>query len=200
MQRLTRCNEGKTETMEHFLWTCKTNFIEEHNKSLLNQIWDFIPSSIKGILKPEIIPSEINIFLELATIWVLSDKCHGNAINKTGQIIKFFYNTRPEIILYQSLHGNIRNTTNTRNVNETLMVGQTIQVQDVLNYEDPRTNNQGTIHGNANYDEPRVLEQSIQVQGETNYEDPRTDNQGTIHGYANYGETTDDWASNSGPG
>ena len=161
----------------------------------------------------------------MATLWVLSDKCHGNAINITGQIIKNFYNSRPEIILYQSLNGNIRNIRirNTTNINgitpeeiigtihgEPLMIrqtdvqdepnGQAIQVQEELHYEDPRTNNHGTIHGNANYDEPRVIEQSIHVQGETNFEYPRTDIQGTIHGYANYGETTDDWASNSNPG
>ena len=136
-------------------------------------------------------------FLELATLWVLSDNSHGNAINITGKIIKKCYNARPEILLYQSLHGNIRNTRNINGINHLItsvvITGNTnteeprisideeenkeitqIEVNGESNILKPGTDNHRTIHGNANYGEPRMIRQAIQVHGETNSEDPRT--------------------------
>ena len=124
-------------------------------------------------MKQDVIPLEENDFLELATKWLLSDNCHGQAINITGKIIKKFYNARPEILLYNSIIGNTRNN---NGINQLIT-------------------SVGTI-GNTNTDEPRpsmddekeIGTVQIDVNGESNAEEPRAVNHISIQGNANTGE------------
>ena len=189
----TRCNDGKIETLEHFLWTCKGNFINDQNRSILQQLWGLIPKTIEGLSKDDVIPLTETVFLELATEWLLSDNCHGQAINITGKIIKKFYNERPEILLYNSIIGNTRNNneihqvitymdftgnTNTEETRQSIDEDEDSGIikTDTIgktNTVDTMVVNHISIQGNANTGEPGMIGHETQIHGDANTDDPR---------------------------
>ena len=116
-----RCKEEKIESLEHLLWLCKHNNDIENIKQQILQLWDSLPLSIDGEVKPEYIPTKNCPYLELGTKWLLNDNMHGSLINLCGTILKKLYNLRPESILFATQIHVVKNTKYKKNNNKNIL-------------------------------------------------------------------------------
>ena len=151
-----RCKEGKIESLEHLLWLCKHNTEIVNIKQQILQLWGSLPLSIDGEVKPEYIPTQNCIYLELGTKWLLNDNLHGSLINLCGTILKKLYNLRPETILFATqIH--VVGHTKYRDGNRTVLKHNSSNTIISLE-QDPRNLQEMTMNNEEIWDNQKTME------------------------------------------
>ncbi len=112
----TRCTTSEIETLEHMLWLCPTNYIDNMLKKGLYELWGMLPPKLDIYSKTNIIPTISNEYIILSVQWILDDSTSGSIINVAGNIIKKIFKSRPETQEYNLYIRNSRsNNTNDNN-------------------------------------------------------------------------------------